>query len=426
MLMPRRSNVQEYSPLLTEVIKAVPNWILRWGTIVVFLIISGIIIMSATIKYPEVILTDLKINSLNSPKSLIAHQNGKLSELFVKDGQFIEDNEILAFVESTGNPYDIMRLDSILRTLKVSINSKSFPIDYDFPSNLALGEVQEAFQNFYKDYILFKLSTLKGYQTENLELLKKDLKNLKFLESKLLEQKQLKQLEQKNYESEYSAYKKLFDKKVISRSEFERQENNYLSSKYPIQEADISILNNQSLYNSKVKEITELEQTIHEQKLNFVQSINQCLSETSRWIYQHVIKSPVSGRVSFSGIIQKYQNVQENQELFAVNPGNSQFFGEILIPQYNTGKVRTDQKVIVKLQSYPFEQYGLIWGKLTYISDVTYKDNGFMAKVTLESSKIRKDIILKNGMQGQAEIITDDVSLLGRFIRKIKNLGRGY
>lgn len=426
MLMPRRSNVQEYSPLLTEVIKAVPNWILRWGTIVVFLIISGIIIMSATIKYPEVILTDLKINSLNSPKSLIAHQNGKLSELFVKDGQFIEDNEILAFVESTGNPYDIMRLDSILRTLKVSINSKSFPIDYDFPSNLALGEVQEAFQNFYKDYILFKSSTLKGYQTENLELLKKDLKNLKFLESKLLEQKQLKQLEQKNYESEYSAYKKLFDKKVISRSEFERQENNYLSSKYPIQEADISILNNQSLYNSKVKEITELEQTIHEQKLNFVQSINQCLSETSRWIYHHVIKSPVSGRVSFSGIIQKYQNVQENQELFAVNPGNSQFFGEILIPQYNTGKVRTDQKVIVKLQSYPFEQYGLIWGKLTYISDVTYKDNGFMAKVTLESSKIRKDIILKNGMQGQAEIITDDVSLLGRFIRKIKNLGRGY
>ncbi|MGK9119056.1 HlyD family secretion protein [Olivibacter jilunii] len=382
--------------------------------------------MSATIKYPEVILTDLKINSLNSPKSLIAHQNGKLSELFVKDGQFIEDNEILAFVESTGNPYDIMRLDSILRTLKVSINSKSFPIDYDFPSNLALGEVQEAFQNFYKDYILFKSSTLKGYQTENLELLKKDLKNLKFLESKLLEQKQLKQLEQKNYESEYSAYKKLFDKKVISRSEFERQENNYLSSKYPIQEADISILNNQSLYNSKVKEITELEQTIHEQKLNFVQSINQCLSETSRWIYQHVIKSPVSGRVSFSGIIQKYQNVQENQELFAVNPGNSQFFGEILIPQYNTGKVRTDQKVIVKLQSYPFEQYGLIWGKLTYISDVTYKDNGFMAKVTLESSKIRKDIILKSGMQGQAEIVTDDVSLLGRFIRKIKNLGRGY
>jgi HlyD family secretion protein len=61
--------------------------------------------------------------------------------------------------------------------------------------------------------------------------------------------------------------------------------------------------------------------------------------------------------------------------VFYVNPGNEAFFGEMTITQNNMGKVKEGQEVLVKLRSYPFEEYGMIRGKIKYIAEVPYKDS---------------------------------------------------
>lgn len=61
-------------------------------------------------------------------------------------------------------------------------------------------------------------------------------------------------------------------------------------------------------------------------------------------------------------------------------------------------------------------------GQLTYISDVTYRDSVFIAKVSFEHFEVKESdhkIMLKNGMQGDAEMITEESSLLKRFFRNI-------
>jgi len=79
------------------------------------------------------------------------------------------------------------------------------------------------------------------------------------------------------------------------------------------------------------------------------------------------------------------------------------------IAQSNMGKVKKGQEVLVKLKSYPFEEYGMIRGKIKYIAEVPYKDSVFMAKVDFKiknSSDLKRPIHLKQGMMADAEIVT--------------------
>jgi len=87
------------------------------------------------------------------------------------------------------------------------------------------------------------------------------------------------------------------------------------------------------------------------------------------------------------------------------------------ISQNNIGKVRLGQQVLVKLKGYPFEEFGMIRGRIKYISDIPYKDSVFLSKVdfkTLSASDVKKPIHLKTGMQADAEIITQDATILQR------------
>ena len=130
-------------------------------------------------------------------------------------------------------------------------------------------------------------------------------------------------------------------------------------------------------------------------------------------------------RLGYAGILQENQNVSINQELFIVNPGNTNFFGEVQIPQYNMGKVKLGQRTLIKLRSYPFEEYGIINGKISYITDVALKDSVFIAKIDFgkfEQKNPANPIVLKPGMVADAEIITKESSLLQRFVKNITKM----
>lgn len=404
-----------------DIITAVPSWILRWGITLVFGILTGIIIFSAFLRYPDVVSTNLKINSLNSPKAIIARQNGKLTKLLVSDGDLVKENQPLAYFESTASATDLLYINKYIKGIKDKLLN-DLDIQEQMPSTLNLGEVQESYQSLHEQSLNY-LSTLKGgYYQNRLEYLNRDLLNIVQLNKPILAQKEIRKLEYLNQQQEYEAYKKLYDSKVISRSEFIQQENKFLGAKAPLEEVETSRLMNGSSYNDKKKELLELQHTISEEKAKFLQSINRFINETDNWILQHVLSAPISGKVNFAGIIQQNQNFVLNQEVFIINPGNSNFFGEVEIPQYNMGKIRKGERVLIKLKSFPYQEYGLIRGRLNYISEVAYRDSVFIGKVSFEKFENKhpiQKIVLKNGMQAEAEIITEESSLLHRFFNRI-------
>jgi multidrug efflux pump subunit AcrA (membrane-fusion protein) len=419
-----RIDLEINSEEVQEIITAVPSWILRWGITLIFIILGAIVLLSALIEYPDIVKTGLRVNSLNSPKPVLAKQNGKLTALLVKDGQMVMENQLLAYFESTANPNDIIKINRDLKQFRDRV-LKNELVTSILPTGFSLGELQSTYQTFYQQYLQYQSTLRNGYYLNKMAFLEKDLKDINVLKTQIIEQRNIQQKEYTNQEEEYKAYQKLYKNKVISRSEFVQQENKYLAAKYPLQQTETSLLNNTSSFSAKQKDLLDLKHTISEEQAKFLQALNQCINESDAWILQYVLRAPVAGKLSFAGIVQQNQNIAANQEVFIVNPGNTNFFGEIQIPQYNMGKIHKGERTLIKLKSYPFEQFGMIRGRLTFISDVAYRDSVFIAKVSFEQFENKdpnRKIILKNGMLADAEIITEESSLLQRFFRNITKM----
>lgn len=412
---------------INEIITAVPSWILRWGITIIFLIVLGVILLSAFIRYPDIVKAPLKINSLNAPKEVIAHQAGKLVKLLVQEGQNVKNGEPLAYLESTAKHDDVIKLRTLLLAMKKQLASSSnlAPVLNPFIYELHLGELQNSYQSFYQEFVQFSNTQKGGFYITQKSYLQKDIQEIRKLEQQILKQKQIQEKEYANVEEEYKNYKILRNKNVISNSEFKQQENKYLSGKYPLEQTATALINNHTTFLAKQKELATLQNTIEEQQSKFIQALNSMIDETQRWLLNYVVSATVAGKVGYVGILQENQNVSVNQQLFIINPGNSSFFGEVQVPQYNMGKVALNQKVLVKLHSYPFEEYGVINGKISYLTDVALKDSVFFAKVQLQNQSQQKNkqiIVLKQGMMADAEIITRESSLLQRFLRNITKL----
>lgn len=418
--------IYHHSEEVNEIITAVPSWILRRGITVIFLVLLLILTLSAFIRYPDVVKTTLKINSLNSPKPVIAKQQGKLVKILIQDGQKVIANQPLAFIESIAIPTDVIQLAEKLKTLQQQLNNPRPTTAFTFDTKgLNLGELQNSYQGFYQEYQAFTNTQSGGFYLTQKSYLERDLQAIRKLQQQLFQQQIIQTQEYANAQEEYTAYQKLKSKNVISNSEFKQQENKYLASKYPLQQSATALLNNKTAYLAKEKEIATLNNTILEQQAKFRLALNSMLNETESWMMKYIISAPVAGKLGFAGILQENQNVIVNQELFVINPGNTNFFGEVQIPQYNMGKVKLGQRTLVKLRSYPFEEYGMINGKISYITDVALKDSVFIAKIDFtyfEQKNKQNKIILKTGMMADAEIITKESSLLQRFLYNITKM----
>jgi len=409
---------------ITDIIYAVPSWILRWGIATIFLIMLSIIWLSAWIEYPDVVTSSLIISSTNSPKQIFAKKQGKIVNLLAKEGQFVKKNSPLAYMESTANFSDVLTLKKALNEMKLGI-SKGSKLNFNIGSNSNLGELQQYYQNFYQQQLIF-ISTQGGeYYTKKRQILTQDLYSINEIKNKMIVQKGIQEKESKNIENEYNAFKTLFTKGTISRSEYNQQENKYLSSKYPLNQTASDLLTNHANYLSKEKEILELDHTVRDERSNFLQSLNNMITETDKWINEYILIAPIDGYLSYSGVIQENQSVSDHAELFIINPSNTDFFGEVKIAQFNMGKVQLGQKAFIRLNSFPSQQYGYLVGKVNYISDVVIKDSIFMLKIKLlksENPNKHHKIILKNGMSGSVDIVTEESSLLQRFFSTFKHL----
>ena len=101
---------------------------------------------------------------------------------------------------------------------------------------------------------------------------------------------------------------------------------------------------------------------------------------------------------------------------------NTSAYLEMLIPTYNFSKVKTGQEVIIKFQAYPFEQFGSVTGRITYIN-TTATDSGFLARVTLPKglyTSYNRSLQYQKGLLARAEIIIENRSLLERFYANLK------
>ena len=415
----KKNTFSDHGNEIEEIISKKPPFIVRWGTLFLFLLLIFIGIISWFIKYPDIVNTSAKLTSINAPKPIITLTTGKLIKLNITENESVNKNQVLGFIESTANHAEVIKLASDVDTIQSLLqNNKTALLHPYFETPLTqLGELQSAYQTFAQAFLNFKNYLANGFYLHKKNMLATDLNNIHRLHSNLFKQKNFHEQDLTLSQKTFDANQSLKDDGVISALEYRNEKSKLINKQSVLPQINATIINNESQQNEKQKEIIELENNIAQQKEIFQQALNTFKSQVEDWKRKYLLIAPIDGKVAFAAFIQENQQLQANQIICFINPENSACYAEIIIPQSNFGKVVIGQQVLLKFPAYPFQEFGAVKGRVDFISHIP-SDSGYTAKVILTdglNTNYKKQIQYRDGLIAHAEIITKDLTLLQRF-----------
>jgi HlyD family secretion protein len=255
-------------------------------------------------------------------------------------------------------------------------------------------------------------------------IIKNELGALSKINKNLSDQEREFQQDVKIAEDEYKTNLNLFFEGVISLLDLKNCQSKFIAKKMQLKQLQSSIINNTSSEISTSKQLVDISDNLEQEKLNFIKVLNLLKNEIAIWKNNYILISPESGKVMFSASIEEYQLYDRNKELFYIMPTDIRYVGEIFIDQYNLGKLENGQKIVIKLKSYPYEEYGVLTGKIENISEVDVNKQ-YLIKVDLDNglvTNIGKILKFRYGMVGNASIITKEMKVIDKLIYKLKKI----
>jgi HlyD family secretion protein len=419
----RQNAIAEYGNEIDEIISKRPPFIVRWGIVLLFIMLLFIGILSWFIKYPDIITASAKLTSINAPKEVITKTSGKLIKLFAKEGEQANAGAVLGYMESNASHQEITYLGENLEKMEAILQKDALGalLPYLDDSYQHLGELQQSYQVFLQSFIGFRNYIANGFYLKKEGMLAKDAALLRILHDNLIQPRELNIEDLDLSQKTFAANESLHKDKVIADLEHRVEKSKLINKKLTLPQINAAITSNEAQHNEKQKEIAELKNTISQQKAVFYQSLYTFKSELDGWKQKYFLIAPVAGKISFGSFIQENQQLQTNQVICYINPGNSEYYAELYVPQANLGKVKLGQEVLIKFPSYPFQEYGSVKGKIDFISNIP-TDSGYLAKLSLPNAlttSYQKEVQFREGLQAQGEIITQNMRLLQRFYYNI-------
>jgi len=156
--------------------------------------------------------------------------------------------------------------------------------------------------------------------------------------------------------------------------------------------------------------------------------LNQLQTQIKTWEQTYLLISPIDGVVTLTKYWQKNQNINAGEILVTVVPNEeAKMVGKILLPPRGAGKVKEGQMVNVKFDNYPHMEFGMVRVQIKNISlvPITVENNqkAYMLEVDFPEKLMTnygKELAFSQEMTGSAEIITEDLRLLDKFLNPIK------
>ncbi|WP_124980655.1 HlyD family secretion protein [Nonlabens xiamenensis] len=421
-------NLELRSDEVQEIITRVPHFLLRYGSFSILLVIILGLGLSYLIEYPDLVPTQAIITTRDAPQKELAQVSTRLDSIYVTENGKVQEGDLLMILENNAAFQDVLLLERTLDTLSMDNENVTFPI-YSMPI-LYLGDLEQDYAAFENAYLSYELNRkLKPFEN-NTQSQKFNRRELEIQLENLLSRKRnnLKELELK--QEELRRMKTLFDKGVIARQEYESKQLDIFQYERSYQSftSQISQLRNQLYNNSGTLKGIAIENEIANFTLR--RSVNQAFINLKRSISNYkstyLTYANRSGTISFPTNWEEGNFVQAGEELFTIFPENPEgYLAFCKTPALNFGKVKPGQRVNINMISYPEPEYGSLIGSVESMGSSTDDDGNYLVIVQLPENLIttyNKKIELSQEAIATAEIITEDLRLIDRFIYRFREL----
>lgn len=404
-----------------------PNWLMRTGITVMFVIFLVLLIGSSMFRYPDIVNAKIVISTEYPSIALVSKVGGRLVNLDIKDKDLVTVNQLLAIQESASSAKDMLQLNAW-------INNNSQPelislVDTIFSKEQQLGEVMPYFLDLKMALVNYSKFVELNYHAQNKRILEEQIEYMNNYVIHAKNQIDLFDNEMKLARNDYLRDSSLHEKQIISPMEME-QSKSVLLQKRISQEGNMASLANIKTQLSQLKQnLLELELDYCKQQQDYLTDIRQKLEalrdRTEQWDKMYVLRSPYAGQISFPTFWTENQYISQGETFANIMPSSGGLFiGKLELPVLKSGKVKTGQLVNIKLDNYPYMEYGILKGAIRTISAIPNKDTYKVEVQFLDGMKTSYgiDLPFSPEITGTAEIITEDYSILQRIFFPIKSL----
>ena len=141
------------------------------------------------------------------------------------------------------------------------------------------------------------------------------------------------------------------------------------------------------------------------------------------------VRSPIPGRVSELRTRSSGGVVQPRDLLCSLVPNDSKLVFEGYVANRDMTRLAPDQKVRLKLDAFPFEQYGYLEGEVRDLAaDSTMKEGvgqGFRVEISLRTQSLRGRTF-RPGLDATAEILTGPEPIVALLLRRMREGGEQW
>ena len=423
--MKNENNIEVLNEEIQEILGTPPGWILRFGTLIFLIVIVVLIWLSYWIQYPDVVVSEIIVSFNDPPSKLISPKSGYLNKLHAVNNQKVKKGQLLISYNSEANYQDVLSLYEKL--LQVKQTNQSSILSLSFSENYSIGELQKYLFQFLDKQNQYSLRvkgisevTNKSDKQKQISSLENGIEYSTNLRDNLAVQIENTQIQLKNEEAMVKMDKLSQSELNKTRDKLTLLSSNLNATEAEIKDKQFKISNLKSdLVNLSVSSEKGREVALSEMNAAFV----QFKSNVSQWISSHLIISPTDGMVQVTNkFLKSGQYVNKDEPLLIIIPPQSNKMKGIMnVPFNESGNIKRNQLVLVRLNSYPSSKFGIIQGKVASSSSIALEeDEKLVSPVTVyfENGLVTTTgykVSTKKELSGMARIITQNK----RFIQRL-------
>lgn len=425
----------QYSEPVQEIMGSVPSWIIKWGISVITALFIVIIIGCCFIKFPQTIPSAISIISANPPSMLEAKYAGIIDTIAVKNGQFVKQGELIALLKTPAVYEDMKTVESFAYSARFSSLSD---IAYNsiFQRTLKLGDLQDKWTELCSLSREYQLYCSLDQIGKKRNLLSGQIQQNKEYYNTLCNQRILLEKDVKLQELSMRRDSVLWSEGLTAQAEFETSQQNYLSKLKSLVSFDASLkmaeLNTLTLEQGLNELFIQNQAEEDEFNLKCSRTISELMARIAEWTEMYAIVAPFDGVVALQDYWGVGQSVSIGDTMASVVPSTEIIVeGRMEVSSVGFGRIAEGQTVNVRLNGFPYIEFGILKGVISRISQVPKKslDGSVVYNVDVAFpaglvSTYHKRFPFIQDMDGEAEIITQDKRLIDYFVDPLVSLFR--
>ena len=401
-------------------------------------IIVGLVLLLTTfgvlIQYPDTVSGAITISTKDPAVKLVSGFSGKLMLNDFKPKDNVRENDYIAVIQNAAKTSDVIKIQSLLSSLSPAFTDYKLVLK-KFPTNVSLGEINSKYYTF-----LNSLQKIAELQEGNLlvkqqEGLRAEIMHLRQLQKSNLALMKTKETNMKLYKKLSLRDSILLAQRVATESELDNSNISFLRSKENYQSVLGDITGTEQRINNNENRINQLRIQQSDEagqlRLNYLSAMDDLKDNILAWEQHYVFKAPMKGQLEYLKFWSNNQQVQAGEDVFAIIPKTNNLIGHVNLPAQGAGKVKVGQDVIIKLDNFPFDEFGTIKGKVASISFasniVKSTDQKFIDVYLLEISlpqglktNYGASLDFQSEVKGTADIISRKKTLLQRFFDNLR------